>query len=221
MKKSVCLLLIIPFLLSCASMSDKNRTRAEGTAVGTGAGAGLGALLGYAAGGSKGAVIGAVAGAGIGAGLGYAWGNHVASKKADYASQEDYLDAVAQSARQVNEETRQYNASLAEEIRQLDTETATLVRQYNQKKIARSILEERRVEMEKKLAGAKEHLKVVETEIKIQRKVLDQEKQKVESVQAQNNLVAMETEVAELERVKAELEQQVDTLASIGARVSV
>lgn len=50
----------------------------------------MGALVG----GDAGAALGAAIGGGVGAAASFAYGNYVASKKAEFAAAEDYLDAV-------------------------------------------------------------------------------------------------------------------------------
>jgi hypothetical protein len=214
--KIISLILLIALLTSCASMTDRQRTQVEGTGVGAAAGAGLGAIIGAIAGGKDGAWKGAVAGGLVGALGGFALGTHVANQKAKYANDEDYLDAVIANARQVNEETKQYNAYLDNEIQKLDQETALLVRQYNQKKITKVALNNEKAKLEAKLAESEKVLQAVKNELAIQKRVL-----KEEQGQSQAQLNALQAQIVELERHKAELEQQVDTLASIKTRVSV
>ncbi|NCC94357.1 MAG: glycine zipper 2TM domain-containing protein, partial [Opitutae bacterium] len=72
-KVLVVVLLVFALLPGCATMSDQNRTKAEGTGVG----AVVGGLLGLAIGGGRGAAIGAAAGAG----LGFLVGNEIAKRK--------------------------------------------------------------------------------------------------------------------------------------------
>src|SRR6266852_3957822 len=97
MKKQIIgVMLSTALLAGCAT--DRGQTQAEGAGVGALGGAALGALTGYALGGAKGAAIGAAAGAGVGAGAGYVYGTHVANQKEKFAREEDYLDAVINSA---------------------------------------------------------------------------------------------------------------------------
>jgi chromosome segregation ATPase len=214
-------ILVAGLLVGCSGMTDAQRTKAQGTAVGTGVGAAVGAGLGALLGGGRGAAIGAAVGAGVGAGAGYAWGAHVASKKANFARQEDYLDAVIASARATNEQTRQYNAALATDIQRLDQQTAQLVQQYNQRRVAKSALAQSHQEAEAKLTEARQHLQKVENEIAIQQRVLNQEKDLARTAHAQSSLQMMQAEIDKLERLRTELAQQVQTLAAIGTRVSV
>ena len=219
MKGLLCIILPFIILLGCAT--DSQRTKTEGTLIGAGAGAGVGALIGAAVRGKKGAVLGAKIGAVLGGVGGFAWGNHVASKKEKFASEEDYLDAVITSAREVNDETRQYNVELQNEINRLEHETEQLARKYKQKRVAKATLQERLQEVNAKREEAKKQLAIVESEIQIQQRVLQTEQNNAESAQAKSQLASMEAEIAQLEKYRSELELQIDTLAAIGARVSV
>lgn len=219
MKKPLCIVLLLTVLAGCAT--DSQRTKTAGTLFGAGAGAGVGALLGAAFGGERGAALGAKLGALLGGTAGFAWGNHVASKKEKFASEEDYLDAVITSAREVNDETRQYNVELQNEINRLEYATQQLARQYEQKRVTKMALQEQVQEVDAKRAEAKKQLAMVESEIQIQQRVLQTEQKSAESVRAKSQLANMEAEIAQLEKLRSELEQQIDTLATIGARVSV
>src|SRR5262249_11063909 len=174
MRKTVSMILVTGLLAGCAGLSDTERTTTESTLIGTGAGAAVGAGIGALVGGGRGAAIGAGVGGVVGTGAGYAWGSHVASKRAEYARQEDYLKPLRASARETEEQTRQYNAALTAEIQRLDRETARLVHQYQQRRIARSALQRSRQETAAKLAEAEQRLQHVETEIQMQQRALQQ-----------------------------------------------
>lgn len=216
LKKSICVILLAGLLAGCADMSDRTRTLLEGIGVGTAAGAGLGAAIGALAGGKSGAWKGAMLGGIAGALVGYGVGSHVADQKEKFASDEEYLDAVIQNAREANEQTKAYNAHLSDEIKKLDQETALLVSQYNQKKVTKAALDNEKERLEAKLTESEKVLQAVKDELAIHKRVLAQEKD-----QSQDQLNALQEQIAELERNRAELEQQVDTLASIKTRVSV
>ena len=74
----------------CANTSDGRLAQGQGTAIGAGGGALIGALIG----GRKGALIGA----GVGGLAGFAYGTHIANKKAQYKSTEEWLDACIAQA---------------------------------------------------------------------------------------------------------------------------
>jgi chromosome segregation ATPase len=200
-------------------MTDTQRTQAEGTALGAGLGAALGAGIGAAVGGKQGAALGALLGGLVGGGAGAAWGAHVASKKAQYANTEDYLDAVIQKAQLMNGQTQQYNASLASQIQQLNKETDNLVRLYRQKQVQKAILQEKYQETEQKFTEASKQLNAVNTEIQIQQRVLNNEKKAVESTQTQARLKSIEIEIQRLEQQRDELQQNTAAFGEIRTRL--
>jgi hypothetical protein len=208
--------LLIALMGGCASMTDRQQTQAQGAAVGTAGGAAVGAALGAIFGGKDGAIIGASVGAGMGLLAGAVYGTHVANQKAKFASEEDYLNAVIASAQQINNETRQYNASLAKEINDFDSDTRQLVRQYNQKLVSKKILEDKQRVVAAKLSEAEAQLKKVKNELNSQSKVLNQVQDQSSSQVAQWN-----SEIAELMKNRSALEEQVTKLAAIKTRVSV
>lgn len=64
-------------LSGCASMTESQRSTAQGSAIGAGTGAAIGAIFG----GGKGAAIGAGSGALLGAGAGYLWSQRMEEQK--------------------------------------------------------------------------------------------------------------------------------------------
>lgn len=94
------------------SMTDANRTRAEGAAAGAAAGAGVGYI---ARKNRDSALVGAVIGA-IG---GFLVGDSVAQEKATYAQQEQYLTQLADQAEKRTAETAEFNNRLQQEIASL------------------------------------------------------------------------------------------------------
>jgi chromosome segregation ATPase len=213
------MLVVVVLMAGCAT--DRGRTQAEGTAVGAGIGGTVGAALGAVFGGKQGAIIGAGIGGVLGGATGLAWASHVASKKEQYASEEDYLDAVIYSARDMDEKTRQYNASLTKDINKLDREIDILVQQYNQKQIKKATLEAKRKETEAKMTEARNKLDTVQKEIDIQKTVLKKEKEQGQSAQAQARLNTMDAQIHQLEQHRDELGKQIDALAVIEARAKV
>jgi DNA repair exonuclease SbcCD ATPase subunit len=213
-RQMIGVMLSAALLAGCAT--DRERTQAEGTGAGALIGAGLGAAIGALAGGGRGAAIGAGAGAAAGALGGYALGTHVANQKEKFARQEDYLDAVIASAQQTNEQTQQYNAALRNDINALDRETTSLVQQYNRKVLAKVALQKEEQRLAAKISEAQKQLQKVGRELDIQRQVLAQERG-----QAPEHLKRLQTQVTELERNKAELEQHINRLASLKTRVAV
>ena len=208
--------LLIALIGGCAGMTDRQQTQAQGAAVGTAGGAAAGAALGAIFGGKDGAIIGASVGAGVGLLAGALYGTHVANQKAKFASEEDYLDAVIASAHQLNNETKQYNISLAEQVNDLDAKTVQLVRQYNQKLVGKKSLEDEQRVIVAKLSEMEAQLKKVKSELNSQSKVLNQVQDQSSPKVAQWN-----SEIAELVKNRSALEEQVTRLAAIKTRVSV
>jgi chromosome segregation ATPase len=221
MRKTASMILVTGLLAGCAGLSDPQRTTTESTLIGTGAGAAVGAGVGALVGGGRGAAIGAGVGGVVGAGAGYAWGSHVASKRAAYARQEEYIEALLASARETQEQTRQYTAVLTGDIQRLDRETTRLVQQYKQRRIAKTALQRSRQATAAKLAEAEQQLHHVETEIDIQHRALQHEHNLTRTVHVPSNMRAMHAEIRQLERQRDMLAQQVQTLASINARLAV
>lgn len=215
------MILVTGLLAGCAGLSDTQRTTVESTAVGTGVGTAVGAGVGALVGGGRGAAIGAGVGGVVGAGTGYAWGSHVATKGAEYTRQEDYVKALLASARETQEQTRQYNATLTADVQRLDHETARLVRQYKQRRITKSALQRSRQETAAKLAEAQQQLQHVETEIQIQQRALQQEQNQVRTGRVPSHMRTMHAEIRQLEQQRDMLEQQVQMLASINTRLAV
>ncbi|WP_051957845.1 YMGG-like glycine zipper-containing protein [Desulfobacter vibrioformis] len=224
-RTSRCISIILIFAM-CVSMagcattgsSDAQRTRNEGTAVGAGAGALIGGLAGALLGGdSKGALIGAAIGAAAGGAAGYAYGDHVASQKAKYASEEDWLDQCIASARQVNQETLAYNNQLRTDIARLDAETQALEKKYAARQASKKTLL-----AEKKTIDAA--IKATDKTLARAKFELDSQKQAVAQVTEKNSkdeTQALDTEIARLEGLIKELEQHSEDLASLSGRMSV
>src|SRR4029453_14676937 len=210
-RKTASMILVAGLLAGCAGLSDTQSTTVESTAVGTGVGAAVGAGVGALVGGGGGAAVGG----GVGAGTGYVWGPHVASKRAQYSRQEDYVNALLASARETQEQTRQYNTTLTADVQRLDRDTARLVQQYRQRRIPKSALQRSRQETAAKLAEAEQQLQHVETEIQIQQRAPQQEQELVRTARVPSHMRTMHAEIRQLERQRDVLEQQVQTLASI------
>lgn len=198
----------------CASMSDSQRTTAQGAGMGAALGAALGGVIGHQSGsGMEGAVIGGLLGAAGGA----AYGNHVASKKEQYASDEAYIDAVLEQARQVRDDTEQRNIGLQTEIAQLDVQVTEMVAALADGTAARTEAVALQKQLELKLADARTGLKTVSDEILIQREVVSSEEDTAE----RDQLRALEATIAELEEQKDELTLQTERLADLSSRMSV
>ncbi|MDR0882729.1 MAG: hypothetical protein LBP55_09360 [Candidatus Adiutrix sp.] len=98
---------------SCANIAnDRTRTQTEGTLAGAGVGAAIGGLIGALTGNRNTALAGAAIGAGVGALGGLAYGTHVANKKAEYATEEEWLNACIQEAQSANQAAAAYRDRL-------------------------------------------------------------------------------------------------------------
>ena len=134
---------------------DYQQTVGQGTAVGVAGGAILGALIGGLTGGSvqdivTGAVVGGIAG-GV---AGHAYGTHVANKKQEYISQEDWLDARIASARSVSDDLASYNAGLESEIASLEYEIANLASAQGSRRDIKNRLARIKTEANQKMSQA-------------------------------------------------------------------
>ena len=211
-------MILVMAMAGCTGIQDeRTRTQAKGTVVGSGIGAGIGAVIGGLSGGHRGALQGAGIGAVVGGIGGFLTGRHIANKKSEYASQEDWLDDSIAAARQTNSDVARYNADLRQEIDQLDQESARLIADYEDYQADGSAL-------------AAEHKKVQEyrqqlrSDIASLKEEIATNRQIVEDVQTErgrtSKSVAMMREVDEMEQHLAELERYDRQLASISRRLS-
>lgn len=217
---AACLTASLVFGMSgCTNIKDDStRTKTEGTLVGTGIGAGIGALLGGLIGGDgKGALIGAGIGAGIGALSGFLVGKHVADKKAEYASREDWLDDCIAHARDVTRETREYNAKLKKEINSLDKETRTLRASYNKKKASADQLAAKQKEVKELQSANSEVIKKLEEEVKKNKEVVADARKNGNKREAN----ILDAEIKKLNTDIVDLKKANKSLASCSSRVSV
>lgn len=205
------LLLVCALLPGCATMSDQNRTRAEGAGVGALVGAGVGALIG----GGRGAAIGAVAGAGVG----FLVGNEVAKRKQNYASTEEFLDAEIASTQEYNRTAREYNQKLSTDIAALEKESKTLRASYDKGKVKKKTLTAKREDLKKRMAQNKKLEENLSKELEIQTAVLEQEGK--ERPAGDKRLAKLEQEVKALQKNLDTLRDGSTQLARIDQRLSV
>lgn len=203
----------------CANIqNDGTRTRTEGTLVGAGAGAGVGALLGQIIGqDTKGTLIGAGIGLVLGSLSGFLVGDHVADKKAEYASQEAWLDACIADARKNNAELAEYNSKLGKEIAELDKKSKTLAAEYKKSKQNKDklVAEKKAVDEQRKELG--EAIAALE-------KRLNKDKGVASDARASKNTqeaAAMDKEIAKLEKQIAQMKDYNRKLANISVRMAV
>lgn len=196
--RSIAAFTVVSCLASCANIqNDQTRTRAEGSLAGALIGGGLGAIIGHQSGhGIEGALIGAAAG-----GLtGLAVGDHVARKKARYASQEAWLDACISRAEQVNADAAAYNRSLRNKISGLETRLAAA-------KASGDTGEIRRI---------KQAVVVMQRETSTQIKTVDTEIREQGAVVNQTGNGTLSSRVTELRSTRSSLNTTQERLADLG-----
>lgn len=189
---------------SCTNIqNDGTRTRTEGALAGAVLGAGLGAIIGNQSGNAgQGALLGAALG-GLG---GLAYGNHVANKKARYASEEAWLNACIAQAQQTNSSARSYNSQLSTRISALKQQIAAARASGSatQKRNAKNAI----IQLQRE---SNAELKKVDSEIQAQQGVLGQTKNSRAS--------SLRGEVSSLQSTRSSMRSNIDRLASLGNSV--
>lgn len=211
MKGLAVVLILLTLLPGCATMSDQNRTRAEGAGVGAIAGG----LLGLAIGGGRGAAIGAV----IGGGVGFVVGNEIAKRKQAYASTEDFLDAEIASTQEYNKTATAYNQKLYQDIAALDAESKSLRSKYDKGKIKKQTLTAKRDALQKQIASSAKLEKTLSEELEVQNGILEQERKNRPADDPY--ITRLEKEVATLQKNLDKLRDGSSQLAGIDQRLSV
>ena len=201
--RSTAALTCIAFLASCTNIKDdQTRTRTEGALAGSLIGGGLGAIIGHQSGaGLEGALIGAA----VGGLAGLAVGNHVANKKAAYASQEAWLDACIANAEKVNAQARSYNNSLRSKIASLESRLAAAKASGDKAEMRR--IKQAVVVMQQ---DTKATIKEVDTEIKAQNGVV-----------GQTGSSTLSSRVTELRGTRSSLATSQERLADLGNQIDV
>ncbi len=214
MKKSISLIVLAAFLIGCAGTADRRRTESEGAQGGALIGYFVGSLVGQFLEGEDGARLGALLGTALGGIAGYAYGNHVANKKEDYAKTEDYLNACIASAQKVNLETQRYNARLITEVKALNSEVNQMMDQYQRKEIQKAEIQRKKREIQERYAQAQGQLRKTNNEIVLQKGVLERERANVPAGAAE-----LDHEIAKLQQAADELETQTRALAAINQQL--
>lgn len=157
------------FLSGCTSnLSDQSLTKAQGVFGGCLAGA----LLGHTVRNDK---KGVMTGCLVGGAVGYAYGDHVASKKAQYDSQEKYLQAVIDEGKTIAENTQHLNKQLRTEIQNIERRQQLLAKQIQDQKQANHTLAALQSETSTWIKKTESAIAQVETEISIQKQVFNDE----------------------------------------------
>jgi hypothetical protein len=196
-------------LSSCATQSDK--ARSEGSTVGAGAGAATGAAIGAILGRNrKSALIGAALGALVGAISGYVYADQIAKRHEELAGKENDLDARIAFARGVNEDTRDYNARLQQEVRDLAPKVAELAAKKKRQEITGQELAREKQALSTKISIANNQLTVGQKEL--------QELKRFRSGQKKTS-EALDAEIKALEQNLAQMKTNTTALASLNQRI--
>jgi len=191
---------------ACANIADdRARTQTEGTLAGAGIGAGTGALIGGAIGGRDGALKGAGIGAILGGLAGLAYGTSVADKKANYASQEEWLAACLTEAKAVNKKTADLNSQLKTKLAGYNKQIGS-AGQSDQKQLGQAI--------KRDLKDGQQNLAALDHQITSQQKAID-------SSGSNAQTKALQQQVDEMKKQKRLLEKNNKELAAISNRIAM
>jgi outer membrane lipoprotein SlyB len=127
-----------------STTSDSTKTKVQGAGIGALIGGAIGGIIGAALLGRQGAAIGVAAGMALGGVSGYGLGRAVAASKQRYANEEDKLNGMAKAAWQDNKALCEHNSQTEAQIKNLESEIATVKQNYSQNVAQRSDLEETR-----------------------------------------------------------------------------
>lgn len=144
---------------NCANTDDGRLAQGQGTALGAAGGALLGAGIGALTGNSDSVRKGALIGAGAGAIGGFAYGSHIANKKAQYKSTEAWLDACIVDAEKKRKAAVAYNQRLSNQLARLQKEVNLARAAGDKRKLAslkREIVSERTAAQKEATAFSKE-----------------------------------------------------------------
>lgn len=195
--------ILAAMLGSCTNIkNDGTRTRTEGALGGAALGALTGLVIGSLTGNAgRGALIGLAAGT-IG---GLAYGDHVARKKASYASTEQWLDACISQARATNQKARSYNSNLSARISTLRAEVASAKSSGNTR-----VLQQKKSEIIKLQNESTNEIKKVDKEINLQQGVL-----------GEASSSGLKQEVISLKSTRSSISNNYDRLASLNREIDV
>jgi uncharacterized protein HemX len=184
--------LITSLLGSCTNIkNDGTRTRTEGALAGSIGGA----LL----------VAGALAGAAAGGIGGYAYGNHVANKKASYASREQWLKACISQAKAANQKARNYNSSLTAQVNRLRSEVNSAKASGD-----KGLLKQKQNEILRLQKDSTKELQKLDNEIKLQERVL-----------GEAGSSGLKQEVISMRGTRSSMKSNYDRLASLNREIDV
>lgn len=205
-------LVIAALLPGCATspdgaMDDQQATVAQGAVFG----AVLGGLLGAAVSDNKatGALIGAAAGGLIGAGI----GSSIAERKAQYATEEDFLIAEIRRNQEFIQEADAQNNAIYQDIVRLDRESQRLAREYRAGRASRNALTQKKASLEKQLAKAKQINSLAEKQLADAMAVHQESRQKRGNQDQYTR--QLETNLVQLRETQQQSSQNVASLQKI------
>ena len=216
-KVTITTLTITALLSACATnpdgtMNDQQQTVAEGAIVG----AVVGGLLGAAIGDNRrSALIGAAAGGIIGAGI----GSSIAERKAQYATEEDFLIAEIQRNEDFIAEADAQNRQLYQEIARLDRESRRLAREYRAGQVSRDALSRQKASLEQQLAKAKKVQSLTEKQLADTQQVYQESRQKRGTEDQYTR--QLETNLVQLRQTEEQSSQNVASLQQVYDDLSI
>ncbi|MDQ5908148.1 MAG: hypothetical protein QG599_239 [Pseudomonadota bacterium] len=218
-EKKLLIPLVIAVLLPGCATSPDNATNDQQATVAQGAifGAVLGGLLGAAVSDNKatGALIGAAAGGLIGAGI----GSSIAERKAQYASEEDFLVAEIHRNQEFIREADAQNDQIYADIIRLDRESQRLAGEYRAGRLSGDALTGKKASMEKQLAQARQVNSLVEKQLADAAEVHRESQQKRGPEDQYTR--QLEANLAQLKATREQASQNVVSLESIYDRMSI
>ena len=200
---TVAALMAVVMLGGCAGTEDGRLAQGQGTVLGAMGGAILGGVVAAATGGDVGS--GAATGAVAGGAAGFAYGTHIANKKAKYARHEEWLDACIAEARRENRQALAYNSELKSKIAALESRAAQARSTGDKAALASVRNEAAALETE-----AKARVSTLDGELKAQRSVLADK-----DGASANNSGDLRQQVAELKETRGQLGTSLGRLASL------
>lgn len=199
--KVLWLALVLFGLSGCASMTDAQRTQAQGAATGALIGGLMGSLIGDD---RKRVALGAVAGMALGS----MYGKHVADRKQEFVNQEAYMQAVIAEADKVLDQAKNERTSLqADIVRRQQAINMIKQRQASLEKSNQSLMQVT-ADISRDIEKTEHLISNVENEIKIQKATLNRERPFLRTQlvsQSEVQISGLETEYRQLKLLKAQL----------------
>ncbi|MCP4696273.1 MAG: hypothetical protein GY862_05435 [Gammaproteobacteria bacterium] len=201
--------LTVIMLSGCATMSDSDKTKAQGAGVG----AVLGAAIGYAVGGKKGAALGAA----MGAGVGFIAGFDIAKRKEKYASKEQAIAEETEWNRKFVQEVQAANRDLRASIQTQKQEIAALKSSKASHQKKQTALRRQKTSLAKKIKSSDQKLAAVRGE-------LAESEQRYKEYKVSANSAEMKqwrNELAKLEKERDALQGNIQTLNAMNNSLGI